>query len=232
MRRLTIQYARGGGRSAVGLRSRIVTELSQVQPCRRRVPGPALSLAEASACAPERAELEAFVQAAFARKHDASVTSFMPTLLSFRDAGGDLRGVIGLRSAAPTSLYLEQYLEQPVEAAIATAIGEAVQRHQVVEVGNLAGANCRAAMRMVAALPGYLLARDYRWIVFTATRAVRGILQGFNAPLVELARADGSRICAGRDRWGRYYEHDPRVLAGYLPNSRWIPGFRSGPQSH
>jgi len=209
-----------------------VTELSHARSDRRRVPGPALRLAEASAGAPERAELEAFVQNAFARKHDASVTSFMPTLLSFRDASGELRGVIGLRSAAPKPLYLEQYLEQPVEAAIATATGQAVQRHQVVEVGNLAGVNCRAAMRMVAALPAYLLARDYRWIVFTATSAVRGILQGFDAPLVELARADGSRVANSPDRWGRYYESDPRVLAGYLPDSRWIPGFNPGLQTH
>jgi hypothetical protein len=192
---------------------------------RRRVPGRALCLAEAEARAPERAELEAFVRAAFARKHDASVASFMPTLLSFRDASGDLRGVIGLRSAQPKPLYLEQYLEQPVEAAIAAATGNPVQRHEVVEVGNLAGANCRAAMRMVAELPSYLLARDYRWIVFTATSAVRGILQGFGAPLVELARADGGRVAGGEDRWGRYYESDPRVLAGYLPASRGIPGF-------
>jgi len=207
-----------------------VTELSHSQSDRRRVPGPALCLAEARAGAPERAELEAFVQNAFARKHDASVTSFMPTLLSFRDAGGALRGVIGLRSAAPRPLYLEQYLEQPVEAAIATATGQAVQRHQVVEVGNLAGVNCRAAMRMVAALPAYLLASEFRWIVFTATSAVRSILQGFDAPLVELARADGSRVASGTDRWGRYYENDPRVLAGYLPESRWIPGFNPGLQ--
>jgi len=192
---------------------------------RRRVPGRALCLAEAEARAPERAELEAFVRAAFARKHDASVASFMPTLLSFRDASGALRGVIGLRNAQPKPLYLEQYLEQPVEAAIAAATGNLVQRHEVVEVGNLAGANCRAAMRMVAELPSYLLARDYRWIVFTATSAVRGILQGFGAPLVELARADGGRVAGGEDRWGRYYESDPRVLAGYLPASRGIPGF-------
>ena len=192
---------------------------------RRRVPGRALCLAEAEARAPERAELEAFVRAAFARKHDALVASFMPTLLSFRDASGELRGVIGLRSAEPKPLYLEQYLEQPVEAAIAAATGKRVQRHEVVEVGNLAGANCRAAMRMVAELPSYLLARDYRWIVFTATSAVRSILQGFGAPLVELARADGGRVAGGEDRWGRYYESDPRVLAGYLPASRGIPGF-------
>lgn len=209
-----------------------MTELSHAHSDRRRVPGPALRLAEAWAGAPERAELEAFVRNAFARKHDASVTSFMPTLLSFRDAGGALRGVIGLRSAAPKPLYLEQYLEQPVEAAIATATGQAVQRHQVVEVGNLAGVNCRAAMRMVAALPAYLLARDYRWIVFTATSAVRGILQGFDAPLVELARADGSRVSNGPDRWGRYYENDPRVLAGYLPTSRRIPGFTVAQHAH
>jgi hypothetical protein len=209
-----------------------VTELSNAHSERRRVPGPALRLAEARADAPERAELEAFVQSAFARKHDASVTSFMPTLLSFRDAGGALRGVIGLRSAAPKPLYLEQYLEQPVEAAIATATGQAVRRDHVVEVGNLAGANCRAAMRMVAVLPGYLLARDYRWIVFTATSAVRSILQGFGAPLVELARADGSRVADGTDRWGRYYENDPRVLAGFLPASRRIPGFTVAPRAH
>lgn len=191
----------------------------------RRPLGSSLHLGVAGSDAPDRAELEAFVGAAFRRGHDATVTSFMPTLLSFRDRAGDLRGVVGLRGAAPQPLYLEQYLEQPVEAAIAAATGQPVRREQVVEVGNLAGANCRAAMRMVALLPGYLLSRDYRWIVFTATSTVRGILEGFGAPLVELARADGARVAGSPDRWGRYYEQDPRVLAGFLPASRRIPGF-------
>jgi len=191
----------------------------------RSPPDSLLRLGVADTTAPDRAELEAFVGAAFRRGHDATVASFMPTLLSFRGPAGDLRGVIGLRAAAPQALYLEQYLEQPVEAAIAAATGQPVQRTQVVEVGNLAGANCRAAMRMVAQLPGYLLSRDYCWIVFTATRTVRGILESLGAPLVELARADGARVAAGPDRWGRYYEQDPRVLAGFLPASRRIPGF-------
>ena len=191
----------------------------------RRAFGRTLRLAEARAGAPQRAELEAFVARAFERRHDARVQNFMPTLLSFRDASGELRGVIGLRGAASQPLYLEQYLEQPVEQAIATATGRLVERRHVVEVGNLAGANCRTAMRMVAALPSHLLAQEYRWIVFTATSAVRGILQGFRAPLVELARADASRVAGGPDQWGRYYDTDPRVLAGYLPVSRRIPGF-------
>jgi hypothetical protein len=187
-----------------------------------------LRLASVEAGCPGRPELEEFVGVAFKRKHDATVTSYLPTLLSFRDPAGVLRGVVGLRGAGEHRLYLEQYLEQPVEAAIAAASGQPVERRQVVEVGNLAGTNCRTAMRMVAALPAYLLANDYQWIVFTATNAVRGILQGFGAPLVELARADGSRVANGPDRWGRYYDTDPRVLAGYLPASRRIPGFNGG----
>jgi hypothetical protein len=184
-----------------------------------------LQLRVAGTGAPERAELEAFIQAAFKRGHDATVTSFMPTLLSFRDSAGQLRGVVGLRGAHPQRLFLEQYLEQPIETAIAAATGDAVRREQVVEVGNLAGATCRSAVRMVALLPGYLLSRDYRWIVFTATSTVRSILQGFGAPLVELARADGACVAGGQDRWGSYYQKDPRVVAGFLPASLRIPGF-------
>ena len=41
------------------------------------------------------------------------------------------------------------------------------------------------------------------------------------------ARVSGSRVAGSGDQWGRYYDNDPRVLAGYLPASRWVPGFRS-----
>ena len=71
--------------------------------------------------APDRAELESFVGAAFKRGHDATVTSFMPTLLSFRDRGGDCAAWSACGRPLPQPLYLEQYLEQPIETAIATA---------------------------------------------------------------------------------------------------------------
>lgn len=191
----------------------------------RRPYGKTLRLAAVGPDAGDRAELEAYVGDAFVRKHEARVKSFMPTLLSFRDPNGALRGVVGLRGAGDSPLYLEQYLDQPIEAALARATGQSVERRHVVEVGNLAGANCRTAVRMVALLPEHLLARHYRWIVFTATGAVREILLGFGAPLVELARADGARVTSGADQWGRYYETDPRVFAGFLPDSRGIRGF-------
>jgi hypothetical protein len=179
-----------------------------------------------------RAELEQFVGDAFVRKHEARVTSFMPTLLSFRDQAGLLRGVVGLRGADDGQLYLEQYLDQTVDTALAVAMGRPVRRSQIVEVGNLASVNCRAAVRMVSLLPTHLLARDYRWIVFTATSAVREILLGFGAPLIELARADGARVARCDDQWGRYYETDPRVYAGHLPDSRRIRGFDAAGHDH
>jgi len=198
----------------------------------RRPFGRALRLASVEAGNPDRPELESFVGEAFKRKHDATVTSYLPTLLSFRDPAGSLRGVVGLRGAAGHRLYLEQYLEQPVESAIAAATGRSVRREQVVEVGNLAGTNCRSAVRMVALLPSHLLARDFQWIVFTATSAVRGILLGFGAPLIELARADGARVASAGDEWGRYYDTDPRVFAGFLPDSLQIPGFGATAHDH
>jgi hypothetical protein len=78
---------------------------------------------------------------------------------------------------------------------------------------------------MVAQIPAYLLSRRYAWIVFTATSALRGILARFDAPLVELARADGLRVAGTHDEWGRYYETDPRVYAGCLRDAERLPGF-------
>jgi hypothetical protein len=176
-----------------------------------------------------RAELEQYVQADFLTKHGAHVRSFMPTLLAFRDRAGVLGGVAGVRGAEEGRLYLEHYLDRPVEQALAIALAGRgiahVARDEIAEVGHLAGANCRAAVRMVAQIPAYLLSRRYRWIVFTATNALRGILARFDAPLVELAQAERGRVARTRDDWGRYYETDPRVYAGWLHDAERLPGF-------
>lgn len=197
-----------------------------------RTYGRTLRLGQAGRDDAGRAELERYVCSAFARKHAASIQTFMPSLLGFRDGEGRLRGVVGLRNAAMERLYLEQYLDVPVESAVASATGRVVRRDEIVEAGNLAGGNCRAAVRMIAQLPTYLMAQDLRWIVFTATSTIRQILLGFGAPLVELARADGTRITSGVDAWGSYYDTDPRVFAGYLPDSWRVPGFDHGEQDH
>ena len=195
----------------------------------QQVPGHVLHLEAVAPGHASRPELEQYVREAFLARHGAKVRSFMPTLLAFRDRSGALGAVAGIRGAHEGRLYLEQYLDRPVEQSLELAcrsrgVGH-VERHEIAEVGHLAGASCRAAVRMVAQIPAYLVAKRYAWIVFTATSGLRDILRRFDAPLVELARAEGACVASTNDDWGRYYETDPRVYAGWLPDARQLPGF-------
>lgn len=177
-------------------------------------------LAERAVGEPGRAALEHFVADTFARAHEARVQSFMPSLLGLEDGTGRVRCALGYRGAAAGGLFLEQYLDVPIEAAIAAATGAAspMDRGAIVEVGNLAGRGCRAAMFLVAQLPRFLLQRGFTWVTFTATSRVRELLSAFDAPLVDLGPADPSRLGAAARDWGRYYGTDPRVMAGWLPH--------------
>lgn len=170
-------------------------------------------IAFASPC---REEAECFIADAFLDKHGAQVREFLPELVGLQNRSGDLRAVAGYRSAATGALFLEQYLAGPIEHDLSTQIGAPVPRGEIVEVGNLAGGSCRSARHLVSLLPRYLLDRGYTWVVFTATGVVREILTSVGASLVDLARADGVRLAGGAGAWGRYYENDPRVMAGHL----------------
>jgi hypothetical protein len=165
-----------------------------------------------------RPELEDVVRAAFAAQHGADLHHFMPNLLGVRRRTGRICGVVGFRGAEEEPLFLERYLDRPVEESIAAACGTPVDRRDVVEVGNLAGGHCRGTMKLVAELPHFLLERGRSWIVFTATDTLRSLLARFGAPLVELAPAREAAVAGTGDSWGRYYQRDPRVVVGYLPD--------------
>jgi hypothetical protein len=165
-----------------------------------------------------RSRIEHFIQQAFAQRHGATIKSFMPTLLALEGGADRICGVVGFRGAAAEPLFLEHYLHQPIEMVLSERAGVAITRDQIAEVGNLASLSCRAAVHLVAVLPRVLIESGHQWIAFTATNSVRGILEKFGARLIELATA--SRDCVERlgDDWGRYYDSDPRVMAGYLPH--------------
>jgi hypothetical protein len=182
----------------------------------RRCQGHELSLYQPDD--PRRAELERFVHDVFAAKHGARIGSFMPTLAAMRNHVGAICSVAGFRCADGQTLFLERYLDEPIERAISSGAGQQISRAQIVEVGNLAGASCRSAMRLVLELPRILLDRGHRWIVFTATDTLRHLLASYDAPLLDLASASAARAQSTGDDWGRYYESHPRVMAGYLPD--------------
>lgn len=167
---------------------------------------------------PQRGAAESLVRRAFAAKHGADVHSFMPTLFALRGHRGRFCSVAGFRDAASGPLFLERYLRNPVQQELSCKLDREISRDDIVEVGNLAGSGCGAAYRLALLLPSLLLSRGKRWLVFTATDAVRQMLERQRAPLFELAAADARCVAGGIDNWGSYYDNDPRVLAGYLPD--------------
>lgn len=175
---------------------------------------------------PRRAELEQFVHGVFAARHGAEVCSFMPTLLAMQNDVGRICSVAGFRCASEQRLFLERYLDAPVEHLIESRAHCAVARSEIVEVGNLAAMSCRSAMRLVLDLPRLLLGRGYRWMVFTATDTVRELLMSYHAPLWELGIASADRVQGSGDDWGRYYETNPRVMVGYLPDGLMLSRHR------
>lgn len=170
-----------------------------------------------------RAEAEAFVRARFLKSHGAHISSFMPTLLLLTDASGGLAAVAGFRFAADEPLFLERYLTVPIEKALTSRIGAPVRREEVIEVGNFAALDSRRAALLMSFMPAIFLEGAARWLVFTATTSIRGIVAALGGRCLEIGVADGACAANGADEWGRYYSSDPRVMAGFLPSARRIP---------
>jgi len=163
-----------------------------------------------------RAELERFIAERFREAYGAKVSHFCAQLLGMRDAAGAWQAAAGYSPAASGALYLEHYLDQPVELVLSGALDRTVPRARIVEVGNLASGARGFGRRFLPALRRHLLDLGYRWVVFTATREVRGILQHLAFEARPLAPASPARLPDGGAGWGTYYAHDPNVMAGTI----------------
>jgi hypothetical protein len=212
---------------------RLLTEQGFVRPDAAQDPEPSgssvltLKAHERGGAGRERAEQ--FVREGFFRTHRACVQSFLPTLLTLTDGEGRTRGVVGCRFAMEEPLFLERYLDEPLERALLSQAGAMVSRTAIVEVGNLSCRHSRDAMALISMLPRYLIGRGCTWVAFTATASVRRMLRHAGARMLDLGVAEASRADGSGDNWGRYYENEPRVMAGYLPAARRHPALWKQP---
>lgn len=181
---------------------------------RTLTPGPRFELL--APAEPLREEAEHYVAERYQAAYHAELQHFLPFLLTMRCLGS-LSGVAGMGPASAAPLFLERYLQGPVEQLLATHSGSGVARADVVEIGNLA-ADQRGASHLLFVMFSAVLHRaGYRWLTFTATRALRNNLQKLGFPLLTLGAASLEQIPADeRDQWGTYYDTDPQVVAGSL----------------
>ena len=163
-----------------------------------------------------RAQVEAAVAEKFHSAWQASVTHFMPRLLSMQ-CMGSCSAVAGIRPPASGPLFLERYLDLPVEKVLANTVQQAVARRDLVEVGNLVSSQRGASHLLFLVMTATLHRAGYKWMVFTATRPLRNNLLKLGFPMVTLAAASPQRLDESeRLEWGSYYQSDPQVMAGSL----------------
>lgn len=162
---------------------------------------------------PGRQDAERFIAERFQRDYGASLTHFLPVLVTLPSGSGTFDAAAGIAPARDGTLFLERYLDAPVEHAIGRRLGRAVERAAVLEVGNLAAGSAGGGRKMILTLARLLEGHGLEWIAFTATRTLRNSLARLGITAHELAIAERSVLGAEAAAWGRYYDHDPRVVA-------------------
>ncbi|MFN3495721.1 MAG: thermostable hemolysin [Hydrogenophaga sp.] len=181
-------------------------------------PAPRLHIVEPGS--PQRVATEAFIQRVFAQRFEARVAQFAPVLVSLRDPlHGEILAAAGYRPADSAPLFLERYLGEPVEQRLSAMSGVPVQRSGVFEVGHLAAEQAGEGRRLIALLGQHLAAHGAQWVVSTLTESLRHLFLRLGITPLVLGAADPERLGADAQAWGRYYEHQPIVLAGQLPQA-------------
>ena len=163
-----------------------------------------------------RAEVEGVIHGVFQQRFGADVRQFAPTLVSLRDADGELVAAAGYRSGDQGPLFLERYLDAPAETLLAATGSPAPARRAIAEVGHLAAARAGEGRRLILLLGPHLAAAGYRWVVSTLTEELRHLFLRLGIAPLSLGAADPALLGEDAARWGRYYDHHPVVLAGQI----------------
>lgn len=160
---------------------------------------------------------QAYIAAQFAAIYGAQIYSYMPHLLTL-SGPLSLCAVAGIRAADDQPLFLEHYLDQPIEQEICQRTAIQPQRTSIVEIGNLVATHKGASHLLFILINLMLHQAGYEWVVFTATPQVQKILTRLNIPTETIAAADILRLPTQEQRcWGRYYESQPQIVIGHLP---------------
>lgn len=167
---------------------------------------------------PRRAAVEALIRNVYDRRYGAQPPAFTPVLASLSGAHGVVAAA-GYRAARDEPLFLERYLGRPIEHCLPQTGGEHVPRAQIVEVGHLAATRAGEGRRLIHCLTQHLVDEGYTWVVSTVTRELRALFLRLGITPLALGAADPHKLGDERHHWGRYYEHEPVILAGHLPQA-------------
>ena len=179
---------------------------------RRRLEAPLPDFALHDTASPQRQRCERYITSQYSAIYGARLKAFLPHLLSMsRD--GELQACVGLRAGAETPLFLEHYLDMPVEQAIAAVCRRPVNRHCIVEIGNLVSTQGGGSLLLFLQMAAALEKAGFQWLVFTATPQVEKLVKRLGVEPCFIAHAEGERLGEQLQDWGSYYRSRPNVMA-------------------
>jgi hypothetical protein len=167
-------------------------------------------LSEIKADTQTAANTTAFIRRRFLQAYGAEPVLRVPGLLALTTAQGSLLAAVGIRNAHQERLFLEDYLSTPVEMVLPVP-GQ--DRSDIAEIAHLAGVEAGVSRYLFASLSLWLHKGGFRWVVCTGTDQLRNSFHRLGIPTHVMADADPARLADGGAGWGRYYEHQPVVMA-------------------
>jgi hypothetical protein len=165
---------------------------------------------------PERSNVEAFISAQFKSRYDATISHFLPFLLSSTHKNA-LSAAVGFQPAGQCRpLFLEAYLNHAIEHVLSEHVGTDIDRNNIVEIGNLTSSRRGSSQTLFILITAILHRAGYEWVAFTANSHVQQILSKLEISTFSLCKADPTRLEDKGASWGTYYDNDPTVVAGHL----------------
>jgi len=174
----------------------------------------------------QRTELQRFIAEKFNATHGASISEFLPYLVSIENPMGKSAG-IGVRPGVNGEFFLQKYLAKPIEQLIAGISQAPCDKHRLVEIGNFAADNPMLGATLFSILAKTLQESGFQWMIFTATLEVEKMISYLNCQPVVLGEACASKLGADARNWGNYYQRKPKVMACHLDNAIGIAQMNS-----
>ncbi len=172
-----------------------------------------------------REECELFVRAVYHAEYRAEIVSFPTQMIALADETGAILCAAGLRLNRD-GFFSEAYLDAPVEDVLSRLSGSDVVRPDIFEVTTLASVSRGSLVHFIEAIVGFGEARGFEWAFFTLTSRLSKLVGRMNLSPLHLADADPLRV-ERPDRWGTYYDGEPRVYAVRSPSlARALPPVR------
>ncbi len=156
----------------------------------------------------ERTRVEDFIKAIYKQSYNADIEVHYPVLMSIRNADNDILAAVGFRYAHEEQLFLEQYTGPSIENVLEC------NRHEIVEIGNLASAGQGASVFLFAALASYLKNKNILYATITGTDFLHEYFEKIGLNPRKICDANISALSHDKQKWGSYYDTQPRVLAG------------------